>query len=119
MAPFRRLIEMIRTNSREFEADGRVLRLKQYMSSDARPPMIDMVLDALEVNTRVEALYIQNFELVRASLGQSSVFRTHGCSSNVVIISDSQLSVITFFADAAPKGSELQLCSSYCMDCNI
>ncbi len=56
---------MIRTNSREFEADGRVLRLKQYMNSDARPPMIDMVLNALEVNTRVEALYIQNFELVR------------------------------------------------------
>lgn len=67
LAPFKRLIDMIRTNSKEFEADGRVLRLKQYMNSDARPPMIDMVLDALEVNTRVEALYIQNFELVRAS----------------------------------------------------
>eukprot|EP00884_Botryococcus_braunii_P006272 jgi/Botrbrau1/15646/Bobra.4_1s0030.1 len=61
-APFRRLIEMIRGNSREFAANGRVLRLKQYMIADAREPMINMVLDALMVNTRVEALYIQNFE---------------------------------------------------------
>ncbi len=63
-APFRRLIDMIRANSLDFEADGRVLRLKQYMSADARPAMIDLVLDALAVNIRVEALYIQNFELV-------------------------------------------------------
>jgi hypothetical protein len=61
---FKRLIDMIRSNSTEFEANGRVLRLKQYMIADARPAMIDLVLDALEVNTRVEALYIQNFELV-------------------------------------------------------
>lgn len=55
---------MIHGNSGDFEAGGRVLRLKQYMSADARPAMIDLVLDALAVNTRVECLYIQNFELV-------------------------------------------------------
>jgi hypothetical protein len=43
-----------------------VLRLKQYLGITARPAVIDAVLDALEVNTRIEALYIQNFEEVRA-----------------------------------------------------
>ncbi|KAK9795568.1 hypothetical protein WJX73_002300 [Symbiochloris irregularis] len=60
--PFRRLITMIRGNSTEFEANGRVLRLKQYMPADANQAHIEAVLDALEVNDRVEALYIQNFE---------------------------------------------------------
>ena len=59
-----RLCAMIRADSREFQADGRVLRLKQYISSDVRPAHIDAILDALAANTRVEVLYIQNFEWV-------------------------------------------------------
>ena len=55
---------MIRADSRQFQADGRVLRLKQYISSDVRPAHIDAILDALAANTRVEVLYIQNFEWV-------------------------------------------------------
>ena len=57
----------IESNSTEFEAQGRVLRLKQYLGINARPPVIDAVLTALEKNTLVEALYIQNFEDVRSS----------------------------------------------------
>ena len=59
-----RLCNLIRADSREFQADGRVLRLKQYISSDVRPAHIDAILDALAANTRVEVLYIQNFEWV-------------------------------------------------------
>ena len=62
-----RLCNMIRADSREFQADGRVLRLKQYISSDVRPAHIDAILDALAANTRVEVLYIQNFEWVSAA----------------------------------------------------
>ncbi len=39
-----------------------MLRLKRYIAADARQPVLDAVLDALAQNTRVEALYIQNFE---------------------------------------------------------
>lgn len=60
--PLSEFLEDIRNNSTKFEADGRVLRLKQYLGINARPVVIDAVLDALEVNTRVQALYIQNFE---------------------------------------------------------
>lgn len=60
----RRLCEMLRGNSHDFQAAGRVLRLKQYVSADIKPPHIDAILDALAVNTRVEVLYIQNFEWV-------------------------------------------------------
>ena len=65
---------MIRANSREFQADGRVLRLKQYVSSDVRPSHIDAILDALAANTRVEVLYIQNFEWV------SILMASEGCA---------------------------------------
>lgn len=41
-----------------------MLRLKQYVASDLLPPHMDAILDALAVNTRVEVLYIQNFERV-------------------------------------------------------
>ncbi|CAL5226309.1 g9154 [Coccomyxa viridis] len=51
-----------REDSRDFEADGRVLRLKQYVPSDLLPGHMDAILDALAANTRVEVLYIQNFE---------------------------------------------------------
>lgn len=65
------------------DAAGRVMRLKRFVSADARPAVIDAVLDALAQNTRVQArfsfcfvvclrsalkcfcaqvLYIQNFE---------------------------------------------------------
>eukprot|EP00803_Ostreobium_quekettii_P003889 evm.model.scf_407EXC.2 EVM.evm.TU.scf_407EXC.2 scf_407EXC:14109-19988(-) len=57
-----RLCDMIRNNSTEFEAQGRILRLKQYLKADARPNVMNSVLEALKENTRVEALYIQNFE---------------------------------------------------------
>lgn len=61
-APFRRFVEMVRSNSHDFEAQGRVLRLKQYISADVRPAAINAILEALAVNTLVEVLYIQNFE---------------------------------------------------------
>ena len=38
----------------------------QYMRADANEAEVDAVLDALGHNTRVQALYIQNFELVCA-----------------------------------------------------
>ena len=59
------LVNAVEENSEEFEAGGRVLRLKQYLGINARPPVLNAVLDALMKNTRVEALYIQNFEDVR------------------------------------------------------
>jgi hypothetical protein len=68
----RRLCEMIRRNSREFQAGGRVLRLKQYIGADVKPPHIDAILDALAFNTRVEVLYIQNFEWVRIAATPSA-----------------------------------------------
>ena len=61
----RYLVNAIEKNSTEFEADGRVLRLKQYLGINVRPPVIDAILTALKKNTLVEALYIQNFEEVR------------------------------------------------------
>ena len=61
---FKGFCDMIRNNSEEFEAQGRVLRLKQFIRADAKQAQIDAILDALEDNTRVEALYIQNFEMV-------------------------------------------------------
>jgi len=63
-APFRRFVEMVRSNSHDFEAQGRVLRLKHYISADVRPAAINAILEALAVNTLVEVLYIQNFEQV-------------------------------------------------------
>ena len=59
------LCARLREDSRDFEADGRVLRLKQCVPSDMLPGHIDAILDALAANTRVEVLYIQNFEWVR------------------------------------------------------
>ena len=52
----------LRRNTREFDAEGRVLRLKRFIPADCRPQVLDAVLDALTENTRVEVLYIQNFE---------------------------------------------------------
>lgn len=43
------------------------MRLKPSIPPDARPPLMNAVLDALMSNTRVEALYIQNFEKVTAT----------------------------------------------------
>ncbi len=59
------LCTRLRANSRDFEADGRVLRLKQYVPSDLLPGHMDAILSALAANTRVEVMYIQNFEWVR------------------------------------------------------
>ena len=66
-ATVRYLVNAIESNSTEFEAEGRVLRLKQYLGINARPPVIDAILDSLKKNTRIEALYIQNFEDVRSA----------------------------------------------------
>lgn len=125
---FRNLLAMIRGSSQEFEAQGRVLRLRQYLRSDVKPQVggsasvppealrcragrclppgccqvpssprpagaaqrpppaaafkrpvadatatqvLDAVLEALEANTRVEALYCQNFEQVRLQASAS------------------------------------------------
>ena len=72
--PFQRFIKMIRSNSHKFEAQGRILRLKQYMPAGANCAAMEEVISALSVNTRVQVLYIQNFEWVRAALlyGDSS-----------------------------------------------
>ncbi|GAB4819352.1 hypothetical protein N2152v2_006398 [Parachlorella kessleri] len=59
---FARFLELLRCSSTEFEAEGRVLRLRRYLRADVPPYVLDAVLQALAVNTRVEALYIQNFE---------------------------------------------------------
>jgi hypothetical protein len=62
---FQEFLQHLRDSSTSIgQAEGRVLRLKQYISADARPQVIDAVLDALEENRVVEALYIQNFEKV-------------------------------------------------------
>ncbi|CAG9461207.1 unnamed protein product [Pedinophyceae sp. YPF-701] len=60
---FQDLIHKIETNSREFQADGKILRLKQYIPSEVRSAEINRILDALWLNDRIEVLYIQNFEL--------------------------------------------------------
>ena len=39
-----------------------MLRLKRFVAPGSGPSVLDAVLDALAVNTRVEVLYIQNFE---------------------------------------------------------
>ena len=75
-APFRRFMEMIRSDSREFEAGGRVLRLKQYMAADANCAMMEEVIAALSANTRVGALYIQNFEWVRLLRWSLTILRS-------------------------------------------
>jgi hypothetical protein len=62
---FQKFLKQIRENSTEIgECRSRVLRLKPTVSSNARPEEINLVLEALKVNWRVEVLYIQNFELV-------------------------------------------------------
>ena len=94
-APFERFVGMIRSNSTEFEAGGRVLRLKQYIKADAGTAMIDAIIAALAANTHVEALYIQNFEWVRPSahgnvfsgqiLMKSVRARLHAASANPAV----------------------------------
>ena len=78
----------LRRNTREFDAEGRVLRLKRYVSAVAGSAVLNAVLDALAVNTRVEVLYIQNFErgftdaqLARLTEARPHEKRTRGSSS--------------------------------------
>lgn len=47
--------------------NGRLLRLKDYVSPDASTAQLDMVIECLKQNVRVEVLYIQNFEKVTVS----------------------------------------------------
>ncbi len=63
------LLKAIRANSTEFEAQGRVLRVKQHIHADAGPLVVDALLDALMENTRIEALYVQNLEQVCLGVG--------------------------------------------------
>lgn len=44
--------------------NGRLLRLKPDIKPDATSNQLDIVIDALKENWRVEVLYIQNFEKV-------------------------------------------------------
>ena len=77
----RNLVHAIGSNSRDFEAGGRVLRLKQYLGINVRPPVMDAILTALEKNTLVEALYIQNFEEVRGDSHARGAVHTK-CQAN-------------------------------------
>ena len=77
---------MVRSNSHDFEAQGRVLRLKQYISADVRPAAINAILEALTVNTLVEVLYIQNFEKVSASLAIALVARERGRLRQIITV---------------------------------
>ena len=57
---FSRFLAMLRSGSPEFEAEGRVLRLRRYLRADVPPAVLDAVLDALSApGCRVEALYVQ------------------------------------------------------------
>jgi hypothetical protein len=59
-------VQQILESSAEIgECGGQVLRLKPSLDLDTTSMEIDMVLEALKVNSRVEALYIHNFENVR------------------------------------------------------
>jgi hypothetical protein len=63
---FMAFIQAVLDNSTDIgECGSRVLRLKPTLDLDATELEIDMVLDALKYNYRVEALYIHNFEDVR------------------------------------------------------
>ena len=55
-------IKRLRNNTLECDAGGKVLRLKRFISANSGPKVLHEVLDALKLNTTVEALYIQNFE---------------------------------------------------------
>ena len=59
---FRDFIDRLRNNTLECDAGGKVLRLKRFISSTAGPKVLNEVLEALKENTKVEALYGQNFE---------------------------------------------------------
>eukprot|EP00939_MAST-03C_sp_MAST-3C-sp1_P000096 g96.t1 len=53
------LLAALRSSSKSVPV---VLRLKNYVASDINTIVVDAILDALEHNAYVEALYIQNFE---------------------------------------------------------
>lgn len=59
---FKDFIERLANNTLDCDAGGKVLRLKRFIKSNAGPLVINAVLDALKTNTKIEALYIQNFE---------------------------------------------------------
>jgi len=61
-AKFVEFLEMVKSNSTAFHCDGKILRLKRFIPPGAGSLMLDLVIDALAYNTRVEILYIQNFE---------------------------------------------------------
>jgi hypothetical protein len=63
---FMRFIQRILDNDPSLgECGSRVLRLKPTLDLDTTTFEVDMVIEALRYNYRVEALYIHNFESVR------------------------------------------------------
>ena len=61
-SPHRYFPPRLANNTLDCDAGGKVLRLKRFIKSNAGPLVINAVLDALKTNTKIEALYIQNFE---------------------------------------------------------
>lgn len=57
-----RLLSLISSNSTDFQHRGAVLRVKQYLRADAGTRELDAVIEALRSNTRIQAVYLQNFE---------------------------------------------------------
>eukprot|EP00241_Pyramimonas_parkeae_P002672 CAMPEP_0114225824 /NCGR_PEP_ID=MMETSP0058-20121206/889_1 /TAXON_ID=36894 /ORGANISM="Pyramimonas parkeae, CCMP726" /LENGTH=508 /DNA_ID=CAMNT_0001336477 /DNA_START=57 /DNA_END=1580 /DNA_ORIENTATION=- len=58
-----RFLDRLKNNCEDsISCEGRILRLKRHIPPGSKPNVINLVLDALAVNTRVEVLYIQNFE---------------------------------------------------------
>lgn len=69
---FRKFIQKILDNDPSLgECGSRVLRLKPTLDLDTSFFEIEMVLEALRYNHRVEALYIHNFEHVRHCRAQA------------------------------------------------
>jgi hypothetical protein len=66
---FRDFIDKLRSNDWQLgDLHGRILKLKRYVSPDASPAQLDMIIECLKLNVRVEVLYIQNFEKVTVPL---------------------------------------------------
>ena len=71
---FREFINRLISNDPSLgNLNGRVLRLKDYVSPDASTAQLDMVIECLKQNVRVEVLYIQNFEKVTLPLLCSNI----------------------------------------------
>lgn len=87
---FRHFIQRILDNDPTLgECASRVLRLKPTLDLDTTTFEIDMVLEALRYNLRIEALYIHNFEQVRHSGGN------HALSNDLCLGASKRMSSVT------------------------